>query len=397
MNDIIFNRGRGGLGRALPGKDHVSGLVVEMADVNIPTELVSAELYAVLYSVEDATDLGIKYTESQTNLEQDTLKYTIDRIFEANSKAIVHLVIADSTASKTVATELITLQAKAQGEVRQALLLAAGKTFAVGDLIPIQTSCDFLEASHQPLSVIYAPDMIVADLGDADLRALDYKNISVCAAMDGSGIGDALYTAYSQTITAGGAMLGALSLAKVNENIAWIGKFNLNKNATNEFDALRLADGRLLSSISSTEIEIIDSKGYVFLEKHVGKAGSYFNDTHTATALSSDYAYIENNRTIDKAVRDCRVFLLPNLNSPLYVNEDGTLTEDTIAGFKNDAEQALEEMERNAEISTYKVTIDPDQDVLSTSKVSVTIEIVPVGVGRNIRVNIGLTVRVTNA
>lgn len=397
-NNIKFNRGRGGLGRALAGKDHISGLVVEMLLANVPAALVTAGLKSVLYSVQDAEDLDIIYTTGGDNLELDVLRYTIERIFAVNEKAVVHLAIADTTTGtdKTVSTELITLQNNADGEVRQALLLAPSKLFAAGDLATIQASCDVLEANHKPVSVIYAPNFMGLTISSVDLRALDNKNISVIAAMDGNGKGNDLYATYAKTISAGGALLGALSSAKVHENIAWVGRFNINKNDTNEFDVLRLADGRLYKDVSKTEIDALGAVGYILLIKHIGKAGSYFNDAYTAISSSSDYAYIENNRTIDKAIRGCREFLLPSLNAPLYVNEDGTLTEDTIASFKNDTERALETMEVDGEVSAFSVVIDPDQDVLSTSKLTITIKVVPVGVARNIVVNIGFAVKVNN-
>lgn len=395
-NDIVFNRGRGGLGRALSGKDHVSGLVAEMGIANVPAALVAAGLYAVLYSVQDAEDLGIILTDNTDNLELDALAYTIERIFDVNEKAIVHLAIADTADEdgKTVATELITVQNKADGEIRQALLMAVGKDFAVGDLAPIQAACDTLEGEHKPLSVIYAPNFDGVEIGAVDLRDQDNKNVSVIAAMDGNGVGNTLYGVYRKTITAGGALLGAISSAKVHENIAWVANFNMNKNDINEFDVIKLADGRAFKDVAKSEIDALGAKGYIMLIKHIGKSGSYFNDAYTAISESSDYAYIENNRTIDKAIRGCREFLLPSLNAPLYVNDDGTLTEDTIASFKNDAERALEAMETDGEVSAFSVVIDPAQNVLSTSKLTIAIKVVPVGVARNIVVNIGFAVNV---
>lgn len=393
-NDIVFNRGRGGLGRALAGKDHVSGLVAEMAIANVPAALVAAGLYAVLYSVQDAEDLGLVLSANTDNVELDTLVYTINRIFDVNDKAVVHLAIADTADAKTVATELLTVQNKADGEIRQALLMAASKDFAVGDLAPIQAACNTLEGEHKPLSVIYAPNFHGLTIGATDLRDQDNKNVSVIAAMDGNGEGKALYDTYEKTVTAGGALLGAISSAKVHENIAWVARFNMNANDVNEFDVLALADGRAYKDVSASEIDTLGAKGYILLIKHIGRSGSYFNDAYTAISESSDYAYIENNRTIDKAIRGCREFLLPSLNAPLYVNDDGTLTEDTIASFKNDAERALEAMETDGEVSAFSVVIDPAQNVLTTSKLTIAIKVVPVGVARNIVVNIGFAVKV---
>ena len=268
--------------------------------------------------------------------------------------------------------------------------------FAIGQIAPLQAICDKLEAEHQPLSVIYAPNFIGIDIAASDLRGLDNKNVSVVAAMDGNGKGNELNGVYNKTFGAGGLLLGMVSRASVHENIAWVGQFNANANTTNEFDVLKLADGRPIKQVAQSELDTIGQRGFIILIKHIGRAGSYFNDSHNAVSEASDYAYIENTRTIDKAVRGVREFLLPFLNSPVHVNEDGTLTEDTIATFKNEAERALEEMQRLGELSALAVIIDPNQNVLSTSQLSITIKLVPVGVARNIVVNVGFALRVDN-
>ena len=87
--------------------------------------------------------------------------------------------------------------------------------------------------------------------------------------------------------------------------------------------------------------------------------------------------------------------MLPNLNSPLYVTNAGLLTEDVIAKFKNDCSLALETMDIDGEISAFKVTINPLQNVLSTGKISIGVKIVPVGVARQIEINIGFAVKVS--
>jgi len=48
-------------------------------------------------------------------------------------------------------------------------------------------------------------------------------------------------------------------------------------------------------------------------------------------------------------------------------------------------------MERDDELSAFGVTIDPLQNVLSTSKLEITISIVPIASADNIEVNIGFT------
>lgn len=398
-NDIKFNRGRGGLGRALAGEDHFSGLVATMTTDQIPAELAAVDGIATLFSVQDAEDLGIDYSENSDKIGLDSLKYAIDSIFEENNRAVVYLAVADTAEGDTVAEKLEYIQRDSEGKIRQVLVLTPEEDFAVGNITILQAVADKLEAEHMPLSIIYAPNFVGADetidLFDADLRDLNAKNVSVSAGQDGNGKGNELAEIYGKTIGTGGLILGMVSRASVHENIAWVGQFNANANSTNEFDLIKLADGRDVKQISASEMDVLNGKGYLFLKKHIGRAGSYFNDSHNAVSESSDYAYIENVRTIDKGTRGVRTFLLPYLNSPVYVNpEDGKLTEDTIATFKNEAERALDEMERLGEVSGFSVSIDPDQNVLRDSQIVISIIIVPVGVARNIVVNIGFNVSI---
>jgi len=73
----------------------------------------------------------------------------------------------------------------------------------------------------------------------------------------------------------------------------------------------------------------------------------------------------------------------------LLLNADGTLRNSTIAFLESQAVVITDDMVRNSEASAIGVTIDPTQNVLSTNNLNVTINIVPVGVARNITVIIG--------
>lgn len=391
MNDVIFNRGEGGLGRALAGEDHISGLLAFLASADALPSF-SSQKIQVIYSIEEAEALGILNLEATADAVK-LLHYQINSIFQANKKAVLYLGIYERTAETAPDySKVLDIQRFAEGRIRQIGVLDQETAFSTSTVVILQAQADILEAEHKPLSIVYAGDMsgfaVTSTL--PDLRTQDAKNVSVVVGQDGAGIGSQI----SASIL--GLTIGFLSLAKVNENIAWVGRFNVAKNTTNEFDVPALStDGTLVKMLSEGAVESINAKGYIFLKKHVGTAGTYFNDTPTAKATTSDYAFIENNRTIDKSVRVCRKFLLPSLNAPLYVNENGTLTEDTIASFRNDALRGLETMQKDGEISAFEVTIDPSQNVISSSKIVLSLKIVPVGVARKIQVNIGFAVKIS--
>ena len=144
----------------------------------------------------------------------------------------------------------------------------------------------------------------------------------------------------------------------------------------------------MVSASSQNFLNALDNLRYIFLIKYVGIAGSYVNDSHTAITVSSDYAYLENNRTIDKAIRGIYASVLPALNSPLQLNSDGTLADTTIAYFGSLAELNLIQMIRDTELSAQAVTINTTQNVLSTGVLIISVQLVPIGVARAIQVNI---------
>ena len=83
-----------------------------------------------------------------------------------------------------------------------------------------------------------------------------------------------------------------------------------------ELDTVAFANGDTFASKSSSELSFLNDLRYIFLLKNVGSSGTFFNDSHTAVSVSNDYAYIENNRTIDKAIRGVYALSLIHISEP---------------------------------------------------------------------------------
>lgn len=325
---------------------------------------------------------------------QATWHYHISEYFRMQPKGVVYLAFY-AVPSTYDFTDLITIQQFANGEIRQGLVYCDATTYTSGKVQAAQAVCDTLFANHMPLSsVLVTFDYSAATLATmADLSGLASKNISIVIGQDGDGLGYELYKATGKSITNIGAVLGAVSLAKVSDDIAWIAKFNISDGTENNVPAF--ANGVLFSAQSKSLLSTLNSHRYIFSITKVGYVGTVLNDSHTAVIQTSDYAYIENNRVIDKAVRLLYSAYLPDLNSPLVVNGDGTLKDTTVAYFEATGEGSLDQMERDEEISAKSVTIDPTQNVLSSSQLIVSVKLVPVGVARNIVVNIGYTLSIS--
>ena len=71
----------------------------------------------------------------------------------------------------------------------------------------------------------------------------------------------------------------------------------------------------------------------------------------------------------------------------------GKVDPSTVAFLETTAGRALEDMEKAGELSGYSVTIDPDQNVLSTSELEFVIKQVATGVMRRMRIKIGYTTK----
>jgi hypothetical protein len=152
----------------------------------------------------------------------------------------------------------------------------------------------------------------------------------------------------------------------------------------------------LVKEVAGGDLNLINDNRYIFVTTHTGRGDNYFNDSHTCDLVTSDYAYIENVRAMDKAVRGIRANLLPYLNAPLYVGSStGKLRSDKVAVLETVAGKALEDMEKAGELSGYAVEIDPEQNVLATSQIEIQIKNVPVGVMRRILVKIGFTTKLS--
>lgn len=392
LNSVNFNVNQGGLGRARSGEDHISGYQQVYLNANLPSGFLTTDRIKKVFSLEEAEALGI--IKGAAN--QDIAHYHISEAYRKNPELVLFIHLIDSTAID-LAADAKTLQDFAEGTIRQIAFYNTA-VFVTAALTTIQGGLDILAAEDQPISsFLYAADMQALTLAAlTDLTLLSNKNVSVVLGEDGGGRGAALALSEAQSITTLGATLGVVSDAKVNQNIGWVQEFPMSDGTELEVAAFATGAALVLFKDQATALlDTLNDFGYIFLRKFIGLTGTFHNDSHTAVAETSDFSKIENNRTMDKAIRNVRINMLPQLNSPLLVNEDGTLTEDVIAKFKGLAEDELIAMITDEELSAQQVIIDPEQNVLSTSKIVLTLKLIPVGVAREIEINIGFAVSVT--
>jgi hypothetical protein len=392
MNGITFNRGQGGLGRRLAGEDHVSGLILRGAN---------AESIIELRNVADAEEADI------TAAQMPEAHYYVSEFFRLAPGARLFLSVIGEDDTPAMAVKL--LQQAAAGAVRQACVI--DKTIDANTIDAeakaINDACEELALNNMPVSAIVQLMFDAADMATLpDLHTVNAPRVSVCIAADGGGYGKYLAELETPVVVGGAAtLLGTVAKSRVSDSPAWVEKYNVvttayNKSLTGgdwkakEFDAIALSDGTPVDKLTPAQLQSLDEKGYIFLRKQVGVSGSFWNDGYTATPLDSDYAYIENNRAIDKACREVYKALLPNISGPAYIDPDsGNLSQETITSLEELANVALDQMVRDKEISGGQTIINPAQNVLGTSNLAITVDLVPVGVLRHIIVTIGFKLK----
>ncbi|HWZ22861.1 MAG TPA: DUF2586 family protein, partial [Cytophagaceae bacterium] len=280
--------------------------------------------------------------------------YHISEYFRIQPKGVLYVGVFPVPGSYTF-SEVSDVQSFAVGIIRQ-IAVYTTVNFATTQITALQTVAASLSTDHTPLSILFGANIPnTTNLSDlTDLGLLNSSYVSLVIGQDGNNFGHQLYLCSGKSITCLGATLGAVSRSKVSENIGWVKNYNM---ADTELDVIAFANGKLYRDVSTNSLDTLNTQHYIFLRKHIGISGSYFNDSYTAVISTSDYSTIENNRTIDKAIRNIRTFIIPELNGPLFVDPvSGQLSEDTIAYFTSLTSGPLEQMQRDGELSGFGVT-----------------------------------------
>jgi hypothetical protein len=395
MNDLQFIRGQGEVPKALPGEDHISGFAMFIPEAELlPTPESGIDGFDTenrikpISSIETAESYGIKADASSWFIK--VLYYHLSEIFRINPGISLYVGIFNIPATGFDFSEIKEIQNYAQGRIHQ-MAVWTPNALAGADITTLQGHADTLHEQAIPVQILYG--CTISDISAlTNMRSAGTSRVSLVISQDGEGRGADLYKDPGNTgtnsVTHIGMFLGFLSLAQVHESIGWVQKFNSGVSLP------AFADGTLLRDLDQAVIETLDADGYLFLVTYPGIGGSYPNDSHTLDEVTSDYAFIEANRTMDKAERGIRTYLTPYLGSPLYVNpETGNLRIDTVKFLETLAGKQLEDMEAAGELSGFTVEIDPEQNVLLTSAVEFVIKSVQVGVMRKMKVKIGYTTK----
>ena len=253
---------------------------------------------------------------------------------------------------------------------------------------------DWAFSTFRPCQIILeGRDFNAANAASAlDLRNITISNqvleafkVSVCIAQDWK-FADGL-DAIRKKMADLGTMLGSIAKKAVNENIGEVEGGNLVDTTNNKWLVAGLSNHQTIAGWDS-QLEALDSKGYIFAISYTGIAGYYWNNDHTCTPIKKDKDGYFNEYTIsygrvhDKAVRDLRTCLLPKVKSTQPVDPDtGKLPQALVTYFERLADDdVFNAMAAEGLITAGKTTVDPESDLLiSPRELKVSFVLVPTG------------------
>ena len=145
--------------------------------------------------------------------------------------------------------------------------------------------------------------------------------------------------------------------------------------------------------------DVANDLGYIVPRTFVGKSGYYWSDDHLATGASDDYCAIPRRRVIDKAYRIAYKTLVDEIAENVPVNTEGKLAAFHCKGVETSVESAIVNSMTsegnlgndpdNASDLGVQCYIDPDQNILATSRFEASLKVKPYGYSKYIDVKLG--------
>lgn len=252
---------------------------------------------------------------------------------------------------------------------------SVGGNFVRADIIAaIAGSAAFITAQralYRPIRVLISGRIDIVASTPQNLKSYTNNAISVVLGSTTTDLHGAV-----------GLALGRLAKVPVQRCIGRV------KDGTLAIAAAYIGANKVDNIAIATLNDYVD-KGYITIRNYSGRSGYYFSDDQTASLPTDDYTTLGNGRVIDKALRIAYQVYLDEVNNELEID---TATGKLSADVCKYLEGKIEQSSRTAfagEISAFECFVDPDQNVLSTSKIKIVVKITPVGYAKAIEVSLG--------
>lgn len=145
--------------------------------------------------------------------------------------------------------------------------------------------------------------------------------------------------------------------------------------------------------------DLVHGKGFICPRTFVGKGGYYWSDDSIATGPTDDYCLIPRRRTIDKAYRIAYLAMLEQVSEEIAVTAEGKIAAAVCKNMETVMESAIiNEMTSRGNLGIdpedpndtgVVAYVDPDQNIVATSRLNASLRIRPYGYSKYIEVDLG--------
>lgn len=377
---VNITLGSGGLGRVAASADGIAGLLLTGAAVE-DKKFVLNKHYQ-LSSTKDLATLGIT-AENNPLVDHEVRSFYA----QAGEGAELHLLAVEETT-------LLTAMCDPGSESPLSKLIegAAGRIKIVGvnRLIPADSEVDNAQgidgdaitaaAKAQQTAEAYASKIMpfrlllpaakwTGEIGSFKPNGSSYNRVAMVLASEGELAGQ-----YPAAI---GMVLGRAAKAEPQQDLGRV-KFG-SLAATGYF-----TDGSPFLEKQGLA-ESLNDAGFMFFMNYPSKNGCYLNGCPMTCSATDDYAVLNNGRIMDKAMRIAYDTYISEIMDNINVDENGHLPSGVCLSFESMIENAVA-LQMDGQISSFSAYVNPEQNILSTSRLDIECSIVPLGVLKNIHV-----------
>lgn len=137
--------------------------------------------------------------------------------------------------------------------------------------------------------------------------------------------------------------------------------------------------------------EALSDAGYIFFRTYIGKGGYYLNEDPTAAPTTDDYSLLCLTRVIQKALVVCYKTYIDEILDNIDVAPETGKIPTAMAKYYESLLMKSLNSNMEGEMSGATITIDPEQDLITTKKMNVVARIIPTAILREIEVNLAFT------
>lgn len=406
LTGVAVNKLDGGLGRRNPSTDNVVALVIAMSLDGLDLEQNQAKK---ILQVADAERIGVNASYDANNTV--LVYHHITEIFRLSPDATVYLIpTAQGAITEAILTDILPT-VRANQDIKGLAFNGFDNTISDMPALVELVQSKFIDKLFSENRYIdfallegKGTGATISATDIADLRTKAAPQVSVVIAQDPSIANiDPAYKNYAAV----GSALGMLSVRKINENIGSVNIKNkpAGKKGTSDYpltysaDGLwldsNLSDGTIAQSLSKTDLKTLTNKGYIYASSYEGYGGIFFSNSPTCVEKKSDYSFIENNRTWNKAGRVIRLTLIPEVKGTVKKDpQTGFIKSTTISRWQGLLNKALEQMVIDDEISGFAIYIDPNQYLSEDDPLKIKAQIVKDDIVHEFEVDLGYTQKI---